>query len=144
MSDYNAELSGLYRRVVQSELQVGATIDEGGDVNFQHPYLGELSIDLDGSKPEWMDLVWMINRIETHSFEDLVKICNEVNLTPWPAVLTVDESNLIVSASVSLFVAAVGQMPDEALLRGIIGQAVSVLEEAIAAFELEIQKVDMK
>lgn len=141
MSNHNAELSDLHRRVVQVVLQVPATIDEGGDVNFQHPYLGELSIDLDGSKPEWMDLVWMINRrIETHSFDDLVRICNEVNLTPWPAVLTVDESNLIVSASVSLFVAAVGQMPEEGLLRGIIGQAVSVLEESIAAFELEIQK----
>lgn len=142
MSDYNAELSDLYRRVVQSEFQVPATIDEGGDVNFQHPYLGELSISLDGSKPEWMDLVWMINRIETHAFEDLVRICNDVNLTPRPAVLTIDERNLIVSADVALFVAAVGRIPDEALLRGIIGQAMSVLEEAIEAFEVEIQKLD--
>jgi hypothetical protein len=89
-----------------------------------------------------MDLVWMINRVETHAPEDLLRICNNVNLTPWPAVLTVDESNLIVSASVALFVAAEGRLPDEALLRALISQAMSVLEEAIEAFEVEIRKLD--
>lgn len=142
MSDYNKELSELYRRTVQIVLQLPARIDEGGDVYFEHPHLGELCISLDGSKPEWMDLAWMINRVETHAPVDLLRICNNVNLTPWPAVLTVDESNLIVSASVALFVAAEGRMPDEALVRAVLGQAMSVLEEAIEAFEVEIQKLD--
>lgn len=142
MSDYNKELSELYQRVVQIVLQLPATIDEGGSVYFEHPDLGELYIALDGSNPEWMDLVWMIDRIETHAFEDLLRICNNVNLTPWPAVLTVDESNLIVSANVALFVAAKGQMPDETLLRGVIGQAMSVLKDAVAAFEDELQSLD--
>lgn len=141
MSDYNKELSELYQRAVQIVLQLPARIDEDGDVYFEHPHLGELYIAVNGSNPERMDLVWMINRLETHAPEDLLRICNSVNLTPWPVVLTVDE-NLIVSANVALFVAAEGRMPDEALIRAVIGQAMSVIEGAIEAFEVEIQKLD--
>lgn len=51
-------------------------------------------------------------------------------------------SSSTVSANVALFVAAEGRMPEEALIRAVIVQAMSVLEEAIEAFEVEIQKLD--
>jgi len=133
-SDPTLQLAELYQRVVQIVLQVPVTIDEGADVNFEHPDFGKLYIALDPSKPEWMDLVYMIGRYETHTLEDLLRICNGVNLTPWPAVLTVDEGNFMVTASVALFVAAEGRMPDEGLLRAVIGQAMGVLKSASDEF----------
>lgn len=133
-SDPNQGLTELYQRVVQTVLQVPATVDEDGDIKFEYPGFNTFYIDLDESMPELMNLDYIIGRNETYSHEALSQICNHVNLTPWPVVLTVDESQPIVWASVRLFLAAEGRIPDEGLVKAVFGQAMSVIAQAVEQF----------
>jgi hypothetical protein len=127
---------------VEDELGLPATIDEAGYVNFEHPNLGALYISLNESIPEYVQFVCLFCRDETHAFEDLTRICNSVNGSELLAILTVDDSCFVVSAKVQMFLAAHGRMPDEALLRAVIGRAMSSLKEAIEEFAKELQKLD--
>ena len=70
--------------------------------------------------PELMHLDCVFYKDHACSIELVTRICNDVNLTPWPAMLTVDENGGIVNVSVRLFLAAESRIPDEGLVRAII------------------------
>ncbi len=133
-NDPKRQLAELYQRAVQIVLQIPATIDESGDVKFECPGFGIFYLNIDESMPELMDLDCVFYKDQTDSLEFIARICNDVNLTPWPAVLTVDENGGIVSVSVRLFLAAESRIPDEGLVRAIIPQAMAVSTSAIEKF----------
>ncbi|MGD0498834.1 MAG: hypothetical protein ABSC23_10415 [Bryobacteraceae bacterium] len=135
------QLAELHQRVVQDELGLPATIDEAGYVNFEHPDLGELYISLNESIPEYMQFVCLFYRDETRALEDLMRVCNNVNSSELLAVLTVDDTCFVVSAKVQMFLAEHGRMPDEALLRAVIGRVMSSIKGAIEEFAKELQNL---
>ena len=147
MADYNVKLSQLHQRVWQDELGLLATIGEHGDIQVKHPDLGELKIDLYEYSPEMMSLKCTFfgdydNPGSAHvarAHEDLMRICNSVNLHE-RAKLWVHAPYSVVSASVELVLAAPGRMPDEALLRGVIGRVMSEIKRAAEEFAAELQK----
>lgn len=141
-SDLKRQLAELYQRSVQIVFQIPAFIDEGGDVKFEYPELGTFYFNIDESMPQLMDLDYILYRNETHSHEAITRICNYVNLIPWPAVFTVDENESIVSVSVRLFLASEGRVPDEGLVKATMGQAMSVIKLAIDKFMSEKQNLD--
>jgi hypothetical protein len=133
-SDPKRQLAELYQRAVQIVLQIPTTIDEEGDVRFEYPGLGVFYFNIDESMPELMNLDCVFHKDPSCSFDAITRICNYVNLTPWPAVLTVDETGGIVSVSVRSFLAAEGTIPDEGLVKAIIPQAMSVMNSATEHF----------
>jgi hypothetical protein len=130
------KLAELYQRVVQEELGLVATIDEDDDVVFKHPDVGTMFFSLDAERdPEFLRLVFprFVNAEElgvTH--EQMLDVLNTVNTTNKAAKVYVgtgdrDSDAPRVSASIEAFVAAQDQMPDEALLRAIVGRTVAAL-----------------
>jgi hypothetical protein len=139
MADYNEALSKLHQRVVQDELGLLATIDERGCVQVKHPDLGEVEIFLSDSRPEYMDIHCAIFTDYDREQDDLMRICNVVNGMRIPK-LNVSTGNTVY-AGVTLLVAAPGIMPDEALLRGVIGWAIGEIKGAAEEFAAELQKL---
>lgn len=86
-----------------------------------------------GIKPAFFD----VSGVER---EVLVRSCNRVNVKGKLATLTVhDEAGGNVGASVALLLAAPGRMPDEALLRGVIGRAFSSIQSAAEELFSELE-----
>ena len=146
-ADPKRQLAELYQRVVQDELGLLATIEEDGDVLFEHPDLGGLFISLNAEKdPECMRLMlpaFVVDATRWASLEDLIRICNRVNVKAKLATLTVHEdANDSVTASVGLVLAAPDTSPDEALLRGVISRAMSSIKTAVEKFSDELQKLN--
>ena len=139
MADYNVELSQLHHRVWQDELGLPATIDEYGWVDFGSTNLGELCIMLREYSPEGMKLSVKFFADETLSSADLLRICNEVNRLE-DAKLTVNEAYGVVRAELYLLLEEQGQIPDEGLLRAVIGRAIEKIVQAMEAFMKELQK----
>lgn len=130
------KLAELYQRVVQEELGLVATIDEHDDVVFKHPDVGTMFFSLDAERdPEFLRLVFprFINAEELGiTPAQLFDVLNTVNTTNKAAKVYIginerDEDSPRVSASIEAFVAGQDQMPDEALLRAIIGRTVAAL-----------------
>ncbi len=140
MADYNQRLSQLHQRVWQDELELPATIDEYGWIEFEPTALGELSIILREYNPEGMTLSIRFFDDPTYSRGDLMRICNSVNALE-DAKLTVSDTYSVVRASIHLLLAPPGRMPDEGLLRAIVDPAVSAIKNAIDAFAKELQTV---
>lgn len=104
------------------------------------PDLGELYIFLHEYIPEGMELKLRFFDDRTTTCNDLLQVCNSVN--QWAeAKLTVGVPYTVADASVYLLLAAPGRMPDEALLRAVIGPAIKKLKEAVDAFAVERQKL---
>ncbi|MCX6630486.1 MAG: hypothetical protein NTW28_22960 [Candidatus Solibacter sp.] len=143
MADYNKKLSELHQRVVQAKAQVLATIDEHGWVQFKHPDLGELEISLREYSPEHMILGCTFDDYATRSREDVMQICNSVNETSGEvAHLRVSSTGgSYVHALVHLLLAAPGRIPDEALLREVIGPAISSIKAVAAQLAEELPKL---
>jgi len=70
-----------------------------------------------------------------------MRICNSVNGRE-RAKLAVSDTYNVVRASVELVLAAPGRMPDEALLRAVIGRAMTEIATAIDEFGNELEKLD--
>lgn len=145
MSDARRQLAELYQRVVQDELGLVATIDEDGDILFDHPDLGGLFISLNADRdPEYMKLMLpaFFDATRGVSRHDLVQICNRLNATAKLTSLTVREDALgSVVACVGLLLAAPDTSPDEAILRGVIARAMSSIKSAVERFAAELQKL---
>lgn len=140
VADYNVELSQLHHRVWQEELGLPATIDEYGWVDFGATNLGELCIILREYSPEGMQLSVKFFTDPTLPGEHLLRICNSVNSLV-DAKLTVNEPYGVVRASLYLLLEEDGQMPDEALLRAVIGPAIRKIVQAMEEFTKELQKL---
>lgn len=141
MADYNVELSQLHQRVWQDCLGLPATIDEYGWVDFGSTAIGELSIVLREYNPESLKISVKFFTDEGRSSEDLMRICNEINGYE-DAKLTVNAPYGVVRASLYLLLEEKGRMPDEDLLRAVIGPAMDKIVEAIEGFMKELQKLD--
>lgn len=124
---------------MQDELGLLATIDERGCVQVKHPDLGEVEIFLTDSRPEYMDIQCAIFNDYDRAHEDLMQICNIVNGMRM-VKLFVSTGNTVY-AGVTLLVAAPGMMPDEALLRGVIGREIGEIKGAAEEFAAELQKL---
>jgi hypothetical protein len=143
MADYNKKLSELHQRVVRDKLGVSATIDESGYVLFKHPDLGELEIVLREYNPEQMILQCTFDDYATRAREVLMQVCNSVNETSVEvAHLRVSSTASYVRASVHLLLAAPGRIPDEALLREVIGPAMSSIKAVAAQLADELPKLE--
>lgn len=141
MSDPRQQLAELYQRVVQDELGLLATIDELGCVLFEHPDIGRFFIGLNAAKaPEYMKLTLsgFFDATQGVGYEDLVRICNKLNVTAKLATLTVHEDGFV-DAWVGLVFAAPFTSPDEALLRAVIGSAVFSIKRVAEKFAAELQ-----
>lgn len=145
MLDPSRQLAELYQRVVQDELGLEATIEDDGDVLFEHPEMGGFFISLSVAfDPGYMKLALPsfcdVSGVER---DDLLRICNTVNVGRGQlATLTVHEAaEGNICASVTLLLATPGKMPDEALLRGVIGRAFSSIRSAAEAFFGELAKL---
>jgi hypothetical protein len=130
------KLAELYQRVVQEELGLVATIDEDDDVVFKHPDVGTLFFSLDAERdPEFLRLVFprFVNAEELGvTMAQLYEVLNTVNTTNKAVKVYIgqadrDSDEPRVSASIEAFIGAQDEMPDEALLRAIIGRTVSAL-----------------
>jgi len=141
MADYNVKLSQFHQRVWQDELEAPATIDEYGWVQFGPTSLGELSIILREYNPEGLKLEVLFFNDKTPLHDDLLRICNRVNAQE-DAQLFVSDNYNIVRASIYLLLAEPGEMPDEGLLRAVIGPAISKIKAAMDEFASELQKLD--
>ena len=142
MSDPRRQLAELYQRVVQDELGLAATIEEDGDVLFDHPEMGGFFISLSvAADPGYMKLgLPAFFDVSGVAREVLVRSCNRVNVKGKLATLTVhEEAEGNVCASVALLLAAPGRMPDEALLRGVIGRAFSSIQSAAEELFSELE-----
>ena len=142
MADYNKKLSELHQRVVQDKLRVPATIDESGWVQFKQPGLGDLTIHLREYNPEYMNIECSFEGHETQAHEDLMRICNSLNHGGEIAQLSVSNTSSYVSASVRLLLASPGRMPDEALVREVIGIAMSSIKSVAAQLGEELPKLE--
>src|SRR5882757_3107764 len=94
MLDPSRQLAELYQRVVQDELGLPATIDELGCVLFEDPDFGSFFIGLNAAKaPEYMKLTLpgVFDATQGVAREDLMRICNRLNLRANLATLTVHE-----------------------------------------------------
>jgi len=130
------KLAELYQRVVQDELGLVATIDEDDDVVFKHPDVGTMFFSLDAERdPEFLRLVFprFVNAEELGvTPEQLYHVLNTVNTTNKAVKVYIgaNESSQAaprVSASIEAFVAKPDEMPDETLLRAIVGRTVAAL-----------------
>lgn len=140
MADYNLKLSQFHQRVWQNALGLPATIDEYGGIQFGSTSLGELSIFLHEYIPEGLELKLRFFDDRTSPCNDLIQICNSVNR--WAdAKLTVDVPYSAANASLYLLLAAPGNIPDEGLLRAVVGPAIKKLKEAVDAFAGELAKL---
>lgn len=145
MADYNIRLSQFHQRIWQDELRLSASIDESGNVHVKHPDLRELKINLSEYSPEIMSVGCMV--FEDHdapphvarAHEDLILVCNSVNLQE-SAKLWVLAPYSAVFATFELVLAAPRRMPDEALLRGVIGRVLSEIMNATKEFAAELLK----
>jgi len=141
VADYNVKLSQFHQRVWQDELEAPATIDEYGWVQFGPTSLGELSIILREYNPEGLKLEVLFFNDKTSSHDNLLRICNRVNAQE-DAQLFVSDNYNIVRASIYLLLAEPGEMPDEGLLRAVIGPAISKIKAAMDEFASELKKLD--
>lgn len=140
MADYNLQLSQFHQQVWQNALGLPATIDEHGGIQFGLTSLGELSISLSQYSPEQMELRLRFFDDQTSNCNDVMQVCNSVN--QWAQVkLTVDFPYSVARASVYMILAAHGRMPDETLLREVIGTVIRNLKEATEAFAQELQNL---
>lgn len=143
MSDPRRQLAQLYQRVVQDELGLVATIDEDGNVLFRHPDMGNFFISLNAEKdPEYMKLLFpacLYDATRGVPSEDLVQICNRLNVHAKLAIVTFHEKADALSVHVGLLLAAPDAFPDEALLRGVIRRAMSSIRSAAEKFAEELQ-----
>ncbi|QEI09546.1 hypothetical protein FXN63_24505 [Pigmentiphaga aceris] len=131
------KLAELYQRVVQEELGLVATIDEDDDVVFKHPDVGTMFFSLDADRdPEFLRLVFprFVDAEELGiTPEQLYQVLNTVNTCNKAAKVYINHQGSEadaaprVSASIEAFVAAPDNMPDEALLRAIVGRTVAAL-----------------
>lgn len=151
----HGELSGprralglRYQRAVQEELGIVAQVAEREDIDmiaFKYPGLGQLYISLSPeTSPESMVLVCpnFFNTRRGIGRSDLMRLSNIVNLMGVHlgnggllASLSVsedDDNN--VSASVALVLAKPNSMPNEALLKAVIGRAVLAIKSAVDHF----------
>ncbi|HXU34774.1 MAG TPA: hypothetical protein VN937_00140 [Blastocatellia bacterium] len=143
MSDPRQQLAELYKRVVQDELGLIATIDELGCVLFEHPDIGSFFIGLNAAQaPEYMKLTLsgFFDATQGVAFEDLVRTCNKLNVKGKLATLTVHEDGYV-DAWVGLVFAAPFTTPDEALVRAVIGSAVFAIKRVSEKFADELQKL---
>jgi len=140
MADYNVELSQLHRRVWQDELGLPATIDEYGWVDFGSTDLGELCIMLREYSPDGMELSVKFFTDASVPNEDLLRICNNVNRSE-DAKLTVNSPYGVVRASLYLLLAEEGQIPEEGLVRAVIGRAIEKVVQTMEAFTKELQNL---
>ncbi len=147
MADYNEELSELHQHVVQTELNLSATIDDMGWILFTDSDLGEMIINLREYNPEFMQLTGVVfaDPKNTRAREDLLRACNSANCeldsSQHLARLKVSEKHNVVRASVAMVLAAEGRMPDEALLRTLIVRAMSSIKAAAKEFTDALQKL---
>lgn len=144
MSIARRQLAEIYQRVVQDVLGFAATIEEDGDILFEHPDLGGCFISLNAERdPEYMKLMLpaFFDATRGVSRHDLVEICNRINTTAKLTALTVrEDAGGSVVACVGLLLAAPDTSPSEALLRGVIGRAMSSIESAVKLFADELEK----
>jgi hypothetical protein len=144
MGDYNKKLSELHQRVVRDKLGVLATIDESGWVKFKHPDVGELRISLREYSPEHMVIDCTFENYAARSREDLMQICQSVNETSGEvARLRLSNTGSYVHASVHLLLAGPRKMPDEALVREVIGPAISSIKAVAAQFADELPRLEV-
>ena len=146
--NYNRDLSEFHQRVWQDVLGLSATIDEDGFIDFEQSALGELHLFISEGSPEcsrlgcrFFDDKTRSPSGDTYQREDLMRICNSVNGRE-RAKLAVSDTYNVVRASVELVLAAPGRMPDEALLRAVIGRAMTEIATAIDEFGNELEKLD--
>lgn len=140
MADYNVELSQLHHRAWQDELGLPATIDEYGWVDFGTTNIGEMCIMLREYSPDGMELSVKFFTDSTVPNEDLLRICNSVNQSE-DAKLTVNAPYGVVRASLYLLLGEEGEVPDEGLLRAVIGRAIEKTVQSIEAFAKEFEKL---
>ena len=140
MADYNKKLSELYRRVAEDELGVEATIDEYGWIQCEHPNLGEFQIVLREYSPEYMQIAVPFFDDQAVPREVLLRAANTVN-TEQDAVITVSDVANVVRARITLLLAPHGMIPPEALLRPVIGHALSKVVDTANAFMGELEKL---
>lgn len=131
------QLAELYQRVVQEELGLVATIDEEDDVVFKHPDVGTMFFSLDADNdPEFLRLVFprFANAEELGvTPARLYEVLNTVNTTNKAVKVYIgnserDGDDPRVSASIEAFIGKEDELPDEGLLRAIIGRTVSALQ----------------
>lgn len=143
VADYNVKLSQLHQRVWQDVLRIPATIDENGWIQFGQTNVGELTIHLREYSPEGMTLTCRIFEDYTDKApapEVLMRICNRINMFE-DAKLTVHDPYSAVSASIYLILNASRWMPDEGLIKAVIGPAMTRIKAAKDEFVNEIQKL---
>lgn len=140
MADYNVELSQLHHRVWQDELGLPATIDEYGWIDFGTTNIGEMCIMLREYSPDGMELSVKFFTDAAIPNEDLLRICNSVNQSE-DAKLTVNAPFGVVRASLYLLLGEEGEVPDEWLLRAVIGRAIEKIVQSIEAFAKELQNL---
>lgn len=132
------QLAELYQRVVQDELGLVARIEDDGDVLFTHPEFGEFFISLNAERdPEFMRMMLpaFFSANQGVSKQDLIEICNRINAKARLTILSVyDDEHGSVVASVGLVLAAPDAVPNEQLLRGVIGRAMSSMKSALEKF----------
>ncbi|MEA2569233.1 MAG: hypothetical protein QOI24_1234 [Acidobacteriota bacterium] len=147
MSDPKRLLAELYQRVVQDELGLLATIEDDGDVLFRHPDLGDFFISLNAEKdPEYMKLVFpafLFDETRGVAPEDLIRVCNKLNVHAQLAILTFhEEADDTIAAHVGLLLAAPDVFPDETLLRGVIRRAMSSIRSVVEKFADELSRLE--
>src|ERR1035441_6086245 len=143
MADYNVKLSQFHQRVWQDELEAPGTIDENGWIQFGPTSLGELTIYLRETSPEQFEFSVRFFSDQTRSHEDILRICNAVNDYE-DAKLSMSSAGefCFVKASILLILAEHRRIPDEELLRAVIGPAISMIKAAEDMFTSELQKLD--
>ncbi len=131
-------LAAMYKRVVEQELGLIASIDEDGDVAFRHPDLGTLFVSLSEDDPEFMHIVYpgftTSDRLALSSAA-LLDLINTVNHRCKAAKLTVSSlhestASPRVSASIESIVAGKDSAPDESLLRAILARCIGSIRHS--------------
>jgi hypothetical protein len=143
VADYNQKLSELHQRVVRDKFGVTATIDESGWVQFRYSDLGELQISLREYNPEHMVLECTFEQYASRPQEILMHVCNSINETSGEvAQLRVSSAGSYVRACVHLVLAAPGRLPDESLLREVIGPALSSVKAVAVQLADELPRLE--
>ena len=146
MSTPGQQLAELYQRVVQEELGLPAVIDDRDCVVFEHPELGNFFIGLNAVKaPEYMrlSLPAFFDASRGIAREDLVHLCNHLNTKANLATLVVQECDEgYVDAWVGLVFAPAFTLPDEELVRNVIGSALQSIKRSVEKFFYELQPED--
>ncbi len=142
MADYNVKLSQFHQRVWQDMLGLPATIDENGWIQFGDTSLGELAIVLREYNPEGMKLEVNFAAVPGRSQSEVLQILNNVNVYEDATLHASFGVQAYIYASIYLLLAEKGRMPDEGLLRAVIGPAISKIKSAMEEFASELKKLD--